>query len=236
MVLEEYRARLGAYLDRWVRPWLGWSPAALSAVAIGLLLLAALLSALTGPVTPYLFLAVAVLIFAGGAFDVLDGEVARRTGRSSLRGDFLDHVLDRYGDVALVLGLAVSGFAIPWLALLALVSLLLTSYMGTQAQALGLGRLYRGLLSRADRLLLLSAAAFLEFLFVLPWPWTAPFSLARFSIGGVSLTVFDLLFAYFLVAGQWTAVSRARQIWAALPPTPRRGAPPPPAAPPPTRP
>jgi len=232
MVLEQYRARLAPYIDRWVQPWLGWSPAALSAIGIGLLVAAGVLALLTRYTTPYLFVAVSVLIFAGGAFDVLDGEVARRTDRTSLRGDFLDHVLDRYGDVAILLGVALSGYSISWLALLALVSLLLTSYMGTQAQALGLGRLYRGLLSRADRLLLLSAVAFLEFLFVLPWPWESQFSLGRFTIAGVSLTVFDLLFVYFVVAGQWTAFSRARQIWKSLAPAPRLP-PPPPGVPPP---
>lgn len=221
MVLEGYRRRLQPYLDRWIAPWLSWSPAALSGVAIGLLLLAGLLALLVRFTTPYLFLAVSALIFAGGAFDVLDGEVARRTNRASARGDFLDHVLDRYGDVALALGIAVSSYAIPLLALLALVSLLLTSYMGTQAQALGLSRLYPGLLSRADRLLLLSGAAFVEFLFVLPWPWSPPVSLARFSILGVSLTVFDLVFAYFVVAGQWTVFSRGRRIWVALAPSTR---------------
>jgi len=235
MVLERYRARLAPYLDRWVRPWLAWSPASLSWLGFGLLVAAGVLSLLTRYTTPYLFLAVSFLVFAGGAFDVLDGEVARRTGRASVRGDFLDHVLDRYGDVVVVLGLAVSGFSISWLALLALVSLLLASYMGTQAQAVGVGRLYRGLLSRADRLLLLSAVAFLEFLFVFP-PLIPGFSLARFSIAGVSLTVFDLLFVYFVVAGQWTVVSRARQIWRALPPERPFLPPPPPVAPPPPRP
>ncbi len=233
MVLERYRARMAPYIDRWVQPWLGWSPAALSAVGIALLAVAGLLEFLTGRVSPYLFFPVAVLIFAGGAFDVLDGEVARRTRRTSLRGDFLDHVLDRYGDVVLVLGLAVSGFSVTWLALLALVSLLLASYMGTQGQALGVGRVYRGLLSRADRLLLLSGAAFVEFLFVLPWPWESRLSLAHFTIAGVSLTVFDLLFVYFVVAGQWTVLSRARQIWAGLPPAAGLPPPPPPPAVPP---
>jgi archaetidylinositol phosphate synthase len=227
MVLEKYRGRLGPYLDRWVQPWLGWSPAELTWLGFGLLVAAGLLSLLVRYSTPYLFLAVSVLVFAGGAFDLLDGEVARRTGRASLRGDFLDHVLDRYGDVVVVLGLAVSGFAISWLALVALVSLLLASYMGTQAQALGVGRIYRGLLSRADRLLLLSAVAFLEFLLVLP-PLIPGFSLARFSIAGVSLTVFDLLFVYFVAAGQWTVLTRARTIARALPPTATGAAPPPP--------
>jgi archaetidylinositol phosphate synthase len=232
MVLEQYRARLAPYLDRWIRPWLRWSPAALSLVGFGLLVAAGLLSLLVRFTTPYLFFPVAALIFTGGIFDVLDGEVARRTGRASLRGDFLDHVLDRYGDVAVLLGLAASGFSISWLALVALVSLLLTSYMGTQAQALGLGRVYRGLLSRADRLLLLSATALLEFLLVLP-PWYHGISLAHFAVAGVSLTVFDLLFVYFVVAGQWTVFTRARQIWAGLTPGPRLPPPPPPAAPPP---
>jgi archaetidylinositol phosphate synthase len=234
-VLERYRARLAPYMDRWVRPWLAWTPAALSWMGFGLLVGAGVLALLVRFTSPYLFLAVAVLIFAGGAFDVLDGEVARRTGRTSVRGDFLDHVLDRYGDVVVVLGIAVSGFTISWLALLALVSLLLASYMGTQAQAVGVGRLYRGLLSRADRLLLLSAVAFLEFLFVLP-PLIAGFSLARFTIAGVSLTVFDVLFVYFVFAGQWTVVSRAGQVWAALPRAPPIPPPPPPVPPPPPRP
>jgi archaetidylinositol phosphate synthase len=235
MVLERYRSRLGPYLDRWIRPWLGWSPAALSWIGFSCLCAAGLLALLTRYTTPYLFLAVAVLVFAGGAFDVLDGEVARRTGRTSIRGDFLDHVLDRYGDVVVVLGIAASGLTILWLALLALVSLLLASYMGTQAQAVGVGRLYRGLLTRADRLLLLSAVSLLEFLFVLP-PLIRGFSLAHFVLAGVSLTVFDLLFAYFVVAGQWTVISRARQIWRALPPARPLPVPPPPVAPPPPRP
>jgi archaetidylinositol phosphate synthase len=229
MVLEKYRGRLGPYLDRWVRPWMGWSPAALSWLGFGLLVAAGVLSWLVRYTTPYLFLPVAVLIFAGGTFDLLDGEVARRTGRTSLRGDFLDHVLDRYGDVVVVLGLAVSGFAISWLALLALVSLLLASYMGTQAQALGVGRIYRGLLSRADRLLLLSAVAFLEFWLVLP-PLIAGFSLARFHVDGVTFTVFDLLFVYFVIAGQWTVLTRAREISRALPPA-APPVPPPPVPP-----
>jgi archaetidylinositol phosphate synthase len=232
MVLEQYRARLAPYLDRWVRPWLGWSPAVLSGIGFGLLVVAGLLAFLVRYTTPYLFLPVSFLIFAGGVFDLLDGEVARRTGRTSMRGDFLDHVLDRYGDVAVLLGLAVSGFSITWLALVALVSLLLTSYMGTQAQALGIGRVYRGLLSRADRLLLLSATAFLEFLLVLP-PWFHGFSLAHFVIGGVSLTVFDLLLVYFVIAGQWTVFTRARQIWAGLSPAAPFRPPPPPVPPPP---
>jgi phosphatidylglycerophosphate synthase len=62
----------------------------------------------------------AAMLFAGGRFasagammalaalcDLLDGPVARRQGRVSLFGGFLDSILDRYADLALFLGLLV---------------------------------------------------------------------------------------------------------------------------------
>lgn len=220
MVLEGYRRRLAPYLERISRPYLTYSPNTLSWLAFGLLVAAAVLAALVRWTTPVLFLPVAGLILVGGAFDVIDGEVARRTNRASLRGNFLDHVLDRYADMILVIGIAVSGFANPILALLALASLLLTSYMGTQAEAVGQGRLYGGLLTRADRLVLLCLAAFLEFLWTLPWPWAPSMPWAHFSLYGFSFTVIDVVFVYFIIGGQWTALSRARRTYARLPPPP----------------
>ncbi len=220
MVLEGYRARFEPYLERIARPWQDWSPNRLSALAFGLTVAAAGLSALVRWTSPYLFLPVSALILLGGAFDVIDGEVARRTARASVRGDFLDHVLDRYGDLILVVGIAVSGYADPTLAFLALASLLLTSYMGTQAQAVGQGRLYSGLLSRADRLVVLAFVTFLEFDWSLPWPWAPTAPGARFHVGPLAFTVLDVAFVYFVIAGQWTAFARARRIYRAIPPGP----------------
>ena len=220
MVLEGYRARFAPYIERLARPWMSWSPAQLSWLAFGFCVAAALLAAVVRWTTPWLFLPVAVLIFLGGVFDVVDGEVARRTGRTSVRGDLLDHVLDRYADVVVVLGIAVSGYVNPILALLALVSLLLASYMGTQAQAVGQGRLYGGLLSRADRLVVLALAVFLEFDWSLPWPWATSEPWSRFHLAGLTFTVIDVAFLYFVIAGQWTAYSRARRVYRALPGAP----------------
>jgi archaetidylinositol phosphate synthase len=220
MVLEGYRSRLQPYVTRLGRPFYGWSPAQLSGTALGLAVAAAVLAALVHWTTPLLFLPVALLIFFTGVFDVLDGEVARATGRASVRGDFLDHVVDRYADLVLVIGIAASGFANPILALLALASLLLTSYMGTQAQAVGQGRLYSGLLSRADRLVVLAVATFLEFDWSLPWPWAPSAPWERFQLYGIGFTVIDVAFLYFVIAGQWTAIARAMRVYRALPPPP----------------
>jgi archaetidylinositol phosphate synthase len=217
MVLESYRERVQPYLRRMARPFLGWRPSQLSGTAIGLAAGAAALSAAVRWTTPWLFLPVSALIVLTGVFDVLDGEVARETGRASPRGDFLDHVLDRYADVLLVVGFAASGYADPVIALLALVSLLLTSYMGTQAQAVGRGRAYGGLLTRADRLIVLAAAAFLEFDLSLPWPWAPSAPWSRFHLGGFAFTVLDVAFVYFILAGQWTAFARARRTYRELP-------------------
>jgi archaetidylinositol phosphate synthase len=217
MVTEGYRGRVAPYLARLSEPFLGWSPNRLSALSLGLSGLAGLLAGLVRWTTPLLFLPVSLLIFFGGVFDVLDGEVARRTHRTSVRGDFLDHVFDRYADIFIVIGLAISSFAQPLLALLALVTLLLTSYMGTQAQAVGAGRYYGGLLSRADRLVVLAIATFLEFDLSLPWPWAPTEPLSRFMAYGWTFTVIDVAFVYFVVAGQWTAISRAWAVYRSLP-------------------
>jgi archaetidylinositol phosphate synthase len=217
MVLEGYRARVQPYVARLARPFAAWNPDRLSALALGCAVGAGLVAVAVRWSTPLLFLPVSGLIFLAGLFDVLDGEVARAAGRTGPRGDFLDHVFDRYSDLALVVGIAVSGFAIPVLAFLALASLLLTSYMGTQAQAVGQGRIYSGLLSRADRLVVLAAATFLEFDWSLPWPWAPTEPWSHFRLYGIEFTVIDVAFVYFVIAGQWTAFARALRTYRALP-------------------
>src|SRR5499425_3179293 len=47
-----------------------------------------------------------VIIFAG-IFDIVDGEVARRTKRVTKFGAFFDSVIDRYSDLLLLLGLII---------------------------------------------------------------------------------------------------------------------------------
>ncbi len=72
---------------------------------------------------------------------------------ASAGGDLLDHVLDRYADIGIIVGLA-AGVSQRDLGIAAVTGVLMTSYLGTQAQAVGLDRVYGGLLGRADRLAL----------------------------------------------------------------------------------
>ncbi|PTD93940.1 CDP-alcohol phosphatidyltransferase family protein [archaeon SCG-AAA382B04] len=97
----------------------------------------------------------ALLIFLNALFDALDGEVARKQGLEDRKGDFVDHLIDRYSDVFIFSGIAFSLYVPIWLGLIAIIGVLLTSYLGTQAQAIDVGRVYSGFLGRADRLVLL---------------------------------------------------------------------------------
>lgn len=101
----------------------------------------------------FLFLA-ALMVLLNAFFDAADGALAARIGATK-RGDFLDHVLDRYSDVFIICGIFFGGYA-PWqVGVVAITGVLLTSYLGTQAQALQIGRYYGGILGRADRLVII---------------------------------------------------------------------------------
>jgi CDP-diacylglycerol--glycerol-3-phosphate 3-phosphatidyltransferase len=103
----------------------------------------------------------ALIVLLGGVFDLVDGVVARRQGRVTTFGGFLDSSLDRVVDVALLLGpmmyYAREGeAALAWLAALALVATVLVSYTKARAESV-LGRFEGGLLERAERVVILVA-------------------------------------------------------------------------------
>jgi CDP-diacylglycerol--glycerol-3-phosphate 3-phosphatidyltransferase len=54
-----------------------------------------------------LFLSAGIVVIGAGLFDMVDGRVARETNRVTLFGGFFDSVLDRYSDLALLIGLLV---------------------------------------------------------------------------------------------------------------------------------
>ena len=96
-----------------------------------------------------------ILIGIAGVLDALDGDLARHQGTSGPYGDFLDHTIDRVVDIGLIVAIGVnSEFGVDLsLALGAALLTLMGSYMGTQAQSVGLGRIYGGF-SRADRMVI----------------------------------------------------------------------------------
>ncbi|MBI2111278.1 MAG: CDP-alcohol phosphatidyltransferase family protein, partial [Nitrosarchaeum sp.] len=69
-----------------------------------------------------------ILLLVSGFFDMIDGQVARVTGKTSQKGSYLDSMFDKIAEVAIFLGLLVGGYAEPYLVMLAITLSLLVSY------------------------------------------------------------------------------------------------------------
>src|ERR1041385_7641016 len=103
-----------------------------------------------------------VIVFAG-IFDIVDGEVARRTKRETKFGAFFDSVIDRYSDLLLLLGLMIwyakiDRIVYVGLTGLVLIGSVLTSYTRARAESL-IPACKVGFLERPERIVLLIIGA-----------------------------------------------------------------------------
>ena len=102
-----------------------------------------------------------VLLLGASAFDMLDGAVARATGKGSKFGGFLDSTLDRYSESIVYLGVLVYILGTDdaktgsILTLLATTGALLISYARARAEAAGYNASV-GLVARPERVILLA--------------------------------------------------------------------------------
>ena len=208
MVLDSKREQVRFVLDPLAQRLVNVEPDTISYVALALAGLAGLLFFLSWEWIALLPLA-AVVVIVSGLFDALDGKVAKMTGKASRRGDFLDHVLDRYADVLMIGGVAVSGWCDPYLGMLAIVGVLLTSYMGTQAQAVGAKRMYAGLLGRADRVVLMFIFPLMQYLMVV-------IDGRYIDLAVIELTLMEVMMLWFAIIGNLTAVQRAHSTFKSI--------------------
>ena len=105
----------------------------------------------------------AVLLAVAALFDFFDGAVARLAGSESDYGAFLDSVVDRYSDVAILFGVLVyyqqRGDTVgSVLTMAALAGTFMTSYTKARAQSIGV-RCDIGMIERPERLIALIAGA-----------------------------------------------------------------------------
>ncbi len=194
MTLDQYRSHAKVYFDPLV------------AVAIRCRLtpnfftLAALAASAAAGILFYLRMEFwGVLAVALNAFcDAMDGAVAREMKCQSKRGDFLDHAVDRYADIFIITGIFAGGLVAWQIGVFALTGVLMSSYLGTQAQAVGVGRYYSGLLGRADRLVMIMVVGIVDLLI--------PLSFLGLSLLGWMLVLFG-------VFGHITALQRFAYVW-----------------------
>jgi len=97
-----------------------------------------------------------ILLLVSGFFDMVDGQVARATGKTSQKGSYLDSMFDKIAEVAIFLGLLIGGYAEPYLVILAITLSLLVSYARAKSDALSIKLQGVGIGERAERLLVIA--------------------------------------------------------------------------------
>ena len=178
---------------------LGLSPNAVTVASMGVAVAAAVTLAIAGGDPSWYLLGGALVLF-NGFLDMLDGALARQTDSATPEGDFLDHLVDRYADVVILGGL-VAGVERFDIGFVAIVGILLNAYVGTQAQAVGLGRMYEGLITRVEVLLLVGGVSI-----------AAVWIRAEYF----GLTIVGWLLVFFMIASNGTALQRAVLSWRQL--------------------
>jgi phosphatidylglycerophosphate synthase len=178
----------------------GISPNQLTLLSLAFAVAAFLFYFFSSSNASFLYLA-ALMSLLNAVADLADGALARRTGTADPKGDFLDHVVDRYADMLVLAGIVFAGYA-PWsVGFLAVVGVLLTSYIGTQAQALHLGRYYGGMMGRADRMIVIFLA-------------TIANAIYPASIDG--LPILGWIMVAVMIGSHITALQRLCNIWRRL--------------------
>lgn len=195
MTLDQYRSYAKVFFDPLV------SIAIRCRLTPNFFTIAALVASAAAGVLFFLWLELwGIIAVALNAFcDAMDGTVARAMQTQSKRGDFLDHAVDRYADIFIITGIFAGGM-VPWqVGVFALTGVLMSSYLGTQAQAVGVGRYYGGILGRADRLVLILVIGIINLIVPLSW---------------YGLSWFGWLFVLFGIFGHITAFQRFAYVWA----------------------
>ena len=105
-----------------------------------------------------------ILLLVSGFFDMVDGQVARVTGKTSKKGEYLDSMFDKISEVAIFLGLLVGGYAEPYLVLLAITLSLLVSYARSKSDIINIKLQGIGIGERAERLLVIAIIGMIGFM------------------------------------------------------------------------
>lgn len=165
---------------------LGLSPTYWSMIAFAFAILSSIFFGLSnflseqGIVFPSQIFA-SIMLLISGFFDIVDGSVARVSKRSTSRGAFLDSNFDKISEALIFIGIAIGGLSSPILAMIALSTSILVSYIRARAESLGIELKGVGIGERAERLLILSICGFIPISGSIQWGIIIIIILSSFS-------------------------------------------------------
>jgi archaetidylinositol phosphate synthase len=140
-----------------------FTPNKISYLGFSLSLIASLLIGIFGLYfSIWLSWIIPALLGIAGAFDLFDGEVARRTNKETQAGAFLDSNLDRLSDAILILALIYGGLLDFLLGFVLLFLVIMISYIRSRAENEGVIMRGVGFMERAERILFLIFAIIIE--------------------------------------------------------------------------
>lgn len=179
--------RLVPLVDRLARAGVTPDQITLAAIPVAVVGGACLLLSASAPI---LLIAVPLLVGIRLVLNLIDGSMARRTGRTHARGELYNELGDRLADTAFLAPVAFLPGAQPQVVLLGVLGGVLASYVGITAKAAGGDRIYRGVLSKPGRMALLGLCSVWAFVAgpdaTVPWSVFGPVLLA-----GTALTLVE---------------------------------------------
>lgn len=123
----------------------------------------------------------AFFIIVTGVVDMLDGAVARATGKTTMFGAVMDHVLDRYAEYLIIMGIVLSNYVDWILGIFTLVGMLLASFTRAKAESIGgLKSCTVGVAERQEKLIILIVGSFFSIYYF------GALSYAVLLVGGLS--------------------------------------------------
>ena len=119
------------------------------------------------------WVAAGLMIILSGLFDLFDGVVARKSGKVTAFGGFLDSVLDRYSDLLVLLALLIyylnkGNSALVILTFFVAIGTVLIPYVRAKAESIQIPCSV-GLMERAERIILLSVGTLFQWMEPILW-------------------------------------------------------------------
>ncbi|MFX1350653.1 MAG: CDP-alcohol phosphatidyltransferase family protein [Promethearchaeota archaeon] len=141
-----------------------------------------------------------ILILVAGFVDMLDGAIARATGATTRFGAVLDHLLDRYTEFLIILGLVFGGFVWWFWGFFAFFSMIMASFVRAKAESMGgLDKCTVGIAERQEKLILIIVGIILVYL----WP----------TVLFLGQNMLEICIILVSVLSQITVVQRLHYTW-----------------------
>jgi len=145
----------------------------------------------------WLLLAAIVLTFLRMTLNTIDGVIAIARGKKDIRGEIVNALPDRYSDIFVFCGIALSPYCNFALGILGLSSVFLVSYTGMLGKAIGVNWQHQGPLGKVERLIMVMIASLAQYI-ILAFDVRTGFS------------AFDVLMVVFIVLGQVAVFNRLK--------------------------